>query len=88
MIDDYDNSEYSRKGWSVYALCSCGWYRYAPFGDPFHICLEVCPECGEDKDEWKVVVAKVVATKIEKKKRWHFQRYKYSLEIKVERKRF
>ena len=83
MIDDYDKSAYVQKGWDSYGLCPCGYYQKASFGSLFHIHLEVCPVCGKNKeDEWNVVTAKVVETKLPKKKWWNFQRYKYTLEIK------
>ncbi len=47
-------------GYSKYAICPCGWFREAPFGKIFHIHAEVCPRCGKEKHEWKVVTAKEV----------------------------
>jgi len=36
--------------------------REAPFGDKFHIHLEVCPRCGTDKKNWALRVMRYVAT--------------------------
>ena len=44
--------------WNKFAICKCGYYVRAPFGDKYHIHKEVCPDCGESKDEWSVRVAK------------------------------
>jgi hypothetical protein len=49
-------------GWTKYGVCPCGYHREAPFGNLFHIHVEVCPKCGTDKDEWDVKTGKSVAT--------------------------
>jgi ribosomal protein L37E len=36
--------------WDTYAVCRCGYRTRAPFGSLFHVHTEVCPECGEDKN--------------------------------------
>lgn len=54
--------------WKKYGVCSCGYKAIAPFGDLFHIHLDVCPNCGEDKYRWDVVTGKHTWIKNEHRK--------------------
>ncbi len=47
-------SDWQPGEWNRYAICPCGWKHKAPFGDAFHVHIEVCPKCGVHKREWRV----------------------------------
>lgn len=47
-------------GYDDFAVCQCGWYRRAPFGDMRHVHTTVCPVCGEGRWTWKVVTGRPV----------------------------
>lgn len=49
--------------WKVYGVCPCGFKTEAPFSDLFHVHMDVCPECGEDKNNWSVVTGRMVKEK-------------------------
>jgi hypothetical protein len=69
--------------WLTYGVCPCGYKQYAPFGDTFHIHLEVCPNCGTSKYAWAIKTMRRNMIKLDK--RW-FQfwkaRYRYEWEEK------
>ncbi len=47
--------------WSRRAVCrKCGFNVEAPFGDKFHVHLEICPRCGTDKYNWRVYTMRIV----------------------------
>ena len=47
---------------SRYLLCECGWWDEPSFGDRWFSELRypVCPKCGRDTDDAKMVTASVV----------------------------
>lgn len=45
--------------YDVYAVCKCGWFQVCPFGDLFHLNVEVCPSCGRRKSSMDVVNGRV-----------------------------
>ena len=48
--------------WEKYAVCKCGWRERVPFGDLFHLHVEVCPRCGIEKFEMEIETARWVHT--------------------------
>ena len=46
--------------WDIYAICGCGWHTRVPFGERFHIQVEVCPDCGESKSNFEIKTARLV----------------------------
>lgn len=46
--------------WDTFAKCKCGNMMLAPFGKLFHVHTEVCPKCGEPKNNMEIVVARKV----------------------------
>ena len=47
-------------GYKTYAICSCGYYKEAPFGILFHTQLAVCPNCGDSIHNFNLKVAREV----------------------------
>ena len=51
--------------WDRYAKCpKCEKRHYAPFGKKFHIHMEVCDECGTDKEEWTLATERWVSDSV------------------------
>lgn len=46
--------------WKVYGVCECGFKTIAPFASLFHIHMDVCPDCGNAKDNWILATGRYV----------------------------
>jgi hypothetical protein len=47
--------------WDIYGKCKCGEVFRLPFGDLFHLHLEICPRCGESKHTFVKTIGRYVS---------------------------